>query len=610
MKDDKTRIMSQQESSPSGKDLKALLKWHRTEIAVAITDLFPLLHGMMDRNLVSEDKFQETQRAGEGIGAQKASHALLTWLLTRDMHYIRSFWSLLSTEYILKSYPRLSGIHKTLQTASEGLSHRKARRTSSASKHQDYQKLHTKRKAGGEKDSGGTAQLFGPPPKTKPPRKTEKQEKLGSSHSPQKVPSSVDDTEGKSAVFPISKAVTTDKKTNTEKSKPKETELESAERNRNQPLKLTLRPKLSIIHSGLATPTLSAPEPANHQNNDDECSVCRDGGELLCCDGCPRSFHLSCLVPPLADIPSFISPYGLFSGTWRCGSCKKDRSPVDEHKDHTDSGATMLTESTEISSKESSIDSHVPPENGGSCSVIQNTQLCSEQHHIYNQPKMCPTPQTYSQLQTNSSHQPLPKPQNGPYPVPHPCPSQTPLQQICPQLPSRPQFRNSQNIHTHAHPSHIQSYNAAMPPILLPNNIQSQLHQAEGSLTQEACHGVSSVNQIERLPTSAPRPDPCPPFIPPRGDMVPGAGVLQTEVTEPKGVTETIGSNLTLSRHELECLISEVASPKKKSRGHEYPFCATFRTQGKYNYVKYKFQLSYCCLPLHKIFLGLVHIYI
>lgn len=30
-----------------------------------------------------------------------------------------------------------------------------------------------------------------------------------------------------------------------------------------------------------------------------ECEECNLGGNLLCCDSCPRTFHLECLKPPL-----------------------------------------------------------------------------------------------------------------------------------------------------------------------------------------------------------------------------------------------------------------------------------------------------------------------
>lgn len=50
------------------------------------------------------------------------------------------------------------------------------------------------------------------------------------------------------------------------------------------------------------------------------CIVCREGGEILCCEGCPASFHLLCHSPPIlkSDIPS---------GKWfchRCSSLPKD----------------------------------------------------------------------------------------------------------------------------------------------------------------------------------------------------------------------------------------------------------------------------------------------
>ncbi|XP_056458282.1 chromodomain-helicase-DNA-binding protein 4 isoform X4 [Gadus chalcogrammus] len=42
------------------------------------------------------------------------------------------------------------------------------------------------------------------------------------------------------------------------------------------------------------------------------CRVCKDGGELLCCDTCPSSYHIHCLNPPLPEIPN---------GEWICPRC-------------------------------------------------------------------------------------------------------------------------------------------------------------------------------------------------------------------------------------------------------------------------------------------------
>ncbi|CAN4080377.1 unnamed protein product [Withania somnifera] len=43
-----------------------------------------------------------------------------------------------------------------------------------------------------------------------------------------------------------------------------------------------------------------------------ECVVCDLGGNLLCCESCPRTYHLQCLDPPLKRIPT---------GKWECPSC-------------------------------------------------------------------------------------------------------------------------------------------------------------------------------------------------------------------------------------------------------------------------------------------------
>lgn len=51
--------------------------------------------------------------------------------------------------------------------------------------------------------------------------------------------------------------------------------------------------------------------------SDDYCAVCANGGELLCCDGCPRVFHLQCHVSEIPGIPESLDK-------WFCGMCTSD----------------------------------------------------------------------------------------------------------------------------------------------------------------------------------------------------------------------------------------------------------------------------------------------
>ncbi|XP_034019704.1 transcription intermediary factor 1-alpha isoform X2 [Thalassophryne amazonica] len=56
--------------------------------------------------------------------------------------------------------------------------------------------------------------------------------------------------------------------------------------------------------------------------NEDWCAVCQNGGELLCCDKCPKVFHLSCHIPTLNASPS---------GEWFCSFCRDVISPEMEY---------------------------------------------------------------------------------------------------------------------------------------------------------------------------------------------------------------------------------------------------------------------------------------
>ncbi|CAI5734846.1 unnamed protein product [Hyaloperonospora brassicae] len=93
----------------------------------------------------------------------------------------------------------------------------------------------------------------------------------------------------------------------------------------------------SAVSTTSACPASSKSSPMRHghvgpKTSEDQwdvdCSVCGLGGELLCCDGCPRAFHVNCIG--LAEIPEtewFCNECNLQT----CGACKENRIRLDSH---------------------------------------------------------------------------------------------------------------------------------------------------------------------------------------------------------------------------------------------------------------------------------------
>ncbi|KAL6656550.1 hypothetical protein ACP70R_004330 [Stipagrostis hirtigluma subsp. patula] len=63
----------------------------------------------------------------------------------------------------------------------------------------------------------------------------------------------------------------------------------------------------------------SAKKIRGHDGYFYECVECDLGGNLLCCDNCPRVYHLECLNPPLKRAPP---------GKWQCPKCRSKKGSL------------------------------------------------------------------------------------------------------------------------------------------------------------------------------------------------------------------------------------------------------------------------------------------
>uniref|UniRef100_A0A8C7JHU3 RING-type E3 ubiquitin transferase n=1 Tax=Oncorhynchus kisutch TaxID=8019 RepID=A0A8C7JHU3_ONCKI len=78
-----------------------------------------------------------------------------------------------------------------------------------------------------------------------------------------------------------------------------------------------------ITTSSTSTVASSGAGGKEDDPNEDWCAVCNNGGELLCCDRCPKVFHITCHIPTLKCSPS---------GEWMCTFCRSLASPEMEYQ--------------------------------------------------------------------------------------------------------------------------------------------------------------------------------------------------------------------------------------------------------------------------------------
>ncbi|NWV94738.1 AIRE regulator, partial [Machaerirhynchus nigripectus] len=283
----------------SDRDLRHLLKLHRTEIAMAVDDVFPLLHGLADHDVVPDHIFKETLSRTEREGSHRAFHALLTWLLGRDAAAVRDFWAVLFKDYNLERYSRLRPLRGAFPREVELGRQRRGRRLSPSPTTPAPHRPQSKRKAPEERDKARAAQPAarhsaspGPLVKTKTVKKPEGTDTPRTSHA-----------SGCARGLFLHDIMAMAWGCPPVPSSASPNPFFSCQQNREP----QLHPQ-----DQLPAATVYSQDPVPHQENEDECAACGDGGELICCDGCPRAFHLACLVPPLPHVPS---------GTWQCGSC-------------------------------------------------------------------------------------------------------------------------------------------------------------------------------------------------------------------------------------------------------------------------------------------------
>ncbi|XP_058890197.1 autoimmune regulator [Acipenser ruthenus] len=318
---------------PGEPDLRTLLRMSRTEIAMAIDDPFPLLYSLTDHDVITDQLFKETLDYKKREGIHKAVYSVLTWLLGKEFPTIQDFWRTLFKEYNLERYPKLQSIQASFPKDLSMSSLKRSRKTQSSSKPPQPPRAPAAKRRHPEEaepalpsSQSKSTTSPGTLVKAKSIRKADGPEvpRMPVGNGIQAVATSTSTSVQRAVTLSSSELPGTRgavegiliKQVFESGSSKKCIKVGSEFYSPSKFEDLTGRKQTKTAKTHIRQKGVPSARTTEVLKNDDECAVCKDGGELICCDGCPKAFHLYCLVPPLTVIPS---------GTWRCQSCSVKR---------------------------------------------------------------------------------------------------------------------------------------------------------------------------------------------------------------------------------------------------------------------------------------------
>ncbi|XP_062284182.1 autoimmune regulator [Scomber scombrus] len=310
-------------------NLRSLLKELRTDIAMAVDDPFPLVFGLADKNIITDQLLKDTLEKESREGIHKAMYTLLSWVLEQSRSIVQTFWSNLTKDYNLDSYPKLQTLLTNLHTKRDAAGLRSEKKSS-----RDHKTPHSKKRSHEDRGTNSSDQLSQYHAKTSDePGGKVKLYRVKSEAPALQLPSgnsnyqlSQNSASGVTASSSVQRGVTLSSSSEPPVSHESREKIHIKQMfGSDGDARKSIKVGGEFYSCGTSEDMTGASKAAkttyHHRGetntevhyNDDECTLCKDGGELICCDGCPRAYHLTCLDPPLICIPS---------GSWQCEWCR------------------------------------------------------------------------------------------------------------------------------------------------------------------------------------------------------------------------------------------------------------------------------------------------